>query len=445
MRMFNRGNALLFLGVSMLLAAGFMLGGCSEDADVTTQEGFGDIAIAVPDDMGKATWHLYGPDNAFYHGDSDQVLTDLPAGKYSVIWNQVDDRTAPAPYTVDLAKNSVLDVRADYKALAPDDSFALVQPGTFIMGSPSGEVPDPVYPEDWVEGDPEPEPVEVPDAELNRDDDEVEHFVDITQAYYLSKVEVTNQEFLELAQWAVDNNHAVLTEDSLLDNLDGSSRVIMYFPSPIVQIDVENGTLRLKDAAYALRPVVDVTWYGAICYCDWLSLSEDMTRAYNHANFRFVSGSHLSEEGYRLPTEAEWEFACRAGTTTPFFNGDPLDPSQDYVLAEDIAWLETNSGGRTHDVGTKTANAWGLQDTHGNVWEWCNDRYGEYEGDWIWDPDPVALADPIGPFFGRHRIMRGGRWALTGNFARAANRLLGAPGYEGENVGIRVAASSVAP
>ena len=447
MRMFNRGNALLFLGVSLTLAAGLMLGGCSEDAGVTTQEGFGDISIAVPSDLDKATWHLYGPDNAFYHGDSDQTLADLPAGTYTVIWNdKVEGRTPPRPYTVELAVNGTLNITGAYTAKAPDDRFALVQPGSFIMGSPSGASPAPVYPEDWEEGDPEPEIPEVPDAEIDRDTDEKEHYVNITQAFYMAKREVTNQEFLELAQWAVDNDHAVLTEDSLLDNMDGATRVIMYFPSPIVQIDVENGTLRLKDATYANRPVVDVTWYGAICYCDWLSLYEEMSRAYTHTNYRFNSGSHLTETGYRLPTEAEWEFACRAGTTTPFFSSDPNSPELDYELAENVAWIEPNSGGHSHDVGTKPANPWGLYDMSGNVWEWCQDRYErEYTADWIWAPEPVTLDDPTGPTFGRHRVMRGGRWLLPANFARSANRLLGAPGYEGENVGLRVTASSVTP
>ena len=113
---------------------------------------------------------------------------------------------------------------------------------------------------------------------------------------------------------------------------------------------------------------------------------------------------------YRLPTEAEWEYACRAGTTTRFSYGD--DP--DYSQLGEYAWYENNSSKTTHSVGQKKPNGWGLYDMHGNVFEWCQDWFGNYPGG--------SVTDPQGAATGSDRVLRGGYWDSDAGICRSAYR-----------------------
>ena len=142
-------------------------------------------------------------------------------------------------------------------------------------------------------------------------------------------------------------------------------------------------------------PVEQVSWNDAIAFCDKLSELE--------------KGS-LGGARYRLPTEAEWEYACRGGSTTRYSFGD------DAARLGEFAWYNGNSDGKTHPVGQKRPNAWGLYDMHGNVWEWCQDGYEkDYYGH---SPD----ADPLGPSQASARVIRGGGWRFFPQHARSASR-----------------------
>ncbi len=156
------------------------------------------------------------------------------------------------------------------------------------------------------------------------------------------------------------------------------------------------------------HPVDQVTWEEAVKFCDTLSQ---------------ISRRQGSEYGFRLPTEAEWEYACRAGSTTMFHFGD--DPSR----LGDYAWFLDNSGETTHPVGQKNPNAWGLYDMHGNVFEWCQDFYFERA---------VASVDPQGPRKGVDRILRGGAWYNAPRFQRSANRGQKGPQHRDHGYGFRV-------
>jgi formylglycine-generating enzyme required for sulfatase activity len=166
-------------------------------------------------------------------------------------------------------------------------------------------------------------------------------------------------------------------------------------------------------------PVEQVTWYDAVNYCNALSLSKGLTPAYT------VSGTNITwnqqANGYRLPTEAEWEYACRAGTTTPYSSGSSVD---------DVGWYDGNSGRTTHPVGTKQANGWGLYDLHGNVWEWCWDWYGDY--------DSGAQTNPMGAYSGEYRVGRGGGWCYSGQYLRSALRFNFTPSNRRSDLGFRL-------
>ena len=139
-----------------------------------------------------------------------------------------------------------------------------------------------------------------------------------------------------------------------------------------------------------------------------------------------------SEFSFALPTEAQWEYACRADTQTRFYFGDDLD----YKELADYAWFDGNSGGRTHPVGEKKPNAWGLYDMSGNVWEWCEDWYGGYAQE--------VVTDPTGPDRGGSRVSRGGGWRRPGTDCRSAQRGGNAPGYRDDRLGCRFALRSTA-
>jgi formylglycine-generating enzyme required for sulfatase activity len=140
-----------------------------------------------------------------------------------------------------------------------------------------------------------------------------------------------------------------------------------------------------------------------------------------------VNGSGV----FRLPTEAEWEYACRARSRTRYSFGDDRAKSHDY------AWFRSNSGHRTQPVGRKKPNPWGLYDMHGNLWEWCFDWYGEN----YYQTRPQV--DPTGPVTGNRRVLRGASWDNSELVCRSANRGMGGPTTRDSRHGFRVAVSVV--
>jgi sulfatase modifying factor 1 len=161
------------------------------------------------------------------------------------------------------------------------------------------------------------------------------------------------------------------------------------------------------------NPVEQVRWSDAVKFCDKRSELEGLRPCYDLKTWK----CDFNADGYRLPTEAEWEYACRAGTSTAYFFGD--DPSK---LGE-YAWFDKNSGGRPRPVGQKQPNPWGLYDVCGNVWEWCNDFYKvDY-----YNESPTA--DPTGPDSGQTKVVRGGAWRFSAERCRSAYRYNENPGY----------------
>ena len=165
-------------------------------------------------------------------------------------------------------------------------------------------------------------------------------------------------------------------------------------------------------------PVESVSWNDAVAFCEKLNEMKRDT---------LPAGYH-----YTLPTEVQWEYACRAGTTTRFYYGDTPFSS---LELEKYAWHDDNSSDKTHTVGEKLPNDWGLYDMHGNVHEWCLDWYDDYAGG--------SVSDPQGPQSGTDRVFRGGSWSHVTWFCRSAHRGWFAPDSKRDFLGFRVALSPV--
>ena len=216
-----------------------------------------------------------------------------------------------------------------------------------------------------------------PETEYDRSTDEgPQTQVTLTRGFWIGRFEVTQGEYTAVA----GTNHSTFTGD----------------PS---------------------QPVEQVSWYDASNYCALLTRQEQ-------DGGRLPAGYE-----YRLPTEAEWEYVARAGTTNRFFFGD----DHSYTELPNYAWFNADSGGTTHDVGTRQSNQWGLYDTSGNVFEWCADWYGPYPGS--------SVTDPAGPSTGVYRVMRGGSWRFPGGDARSAARNFNVPDFASYGIGIRVVLS----
>lgn len=166
----------------------------------------------------------------------------------------------------------------------------------------------------------------------------------------------------------------------------------------------------------ANNPVGQVSWDEAVKFCE--TLSQGISSLQSPAScLRFA-----------LPTEAQWEYACRAGSEAAYCFGDSEDE------LDDFAWYDKNSENTSHPVGMKKPNDWGLYDLHGNVWEWCRDWYGDYPGG--------AVVDPSGPATGASRVCRGGSWGNLPGFLRSASRLWSSPDGRYVGLGFRVVVGS---
>ena len=161
------------------------------------------------------------------------------------------------------------------------------------------------------------------------------------------------------------------------------------------------------------NPVEQVRWSDAVRYCNGRSRLEELEPCYDLERWE----CDFNANGYRLPTEAEWEYACRAGTTTSLFFGNQQSKLKRY------AWCKENSGGKPRPVGQKLPNTWGLYDMYGNVWEWCNDFYKvDY-----YQESPKE--DPKGPKTGESKVVRGGAWNSNAETCRSSYRYNENPGY----------------
>lgn len=206
---------------------------------------------------------------------------------------------------------------------------------------------------------------------------ETQHLTTLTQDYYMGCTQVTQAQY---------------------------QKVIRENPS------VFPGKKHKLNPSQSSYPVENVSWYQAYAFCLFLSSLPEEKEA---------------GRVYRLPTEAQWEYACRAGSTSAYCYGD------DSSILDLYAWHGNNSSASTHPVGTKRPNAWGLYDMHGNVLEWCADWYAPYPNG--------TCTDPKGPATGYGRVFRGGSFDLCHQMCGSAFRSMNHPTYRMHNLGFRVA------
>ncbi len=339
------------------------------------------------------------------------TLRDVPTGRRSLVMDYGDERET---VSVTVATNVLASARFEFERPPekPDSlETVLVEGGTFRMGSPSG-------------GDDDERPVHSVT---------VDSFwmteTEVTFAQYDAFARATGRDLPDDVGWGRGTRPVV--------NVTWSGEVPRTYwltvapaeaapAAPMGNLPDDEGWGR------GTRPAINVSWHDAVAYANWLSEQDGLTPAYR------ISGTEVtwnrSADGWRLPTEAEWEYAARGGTRAreTIYAG-----SND---AGEVAWYTDNSGGKTHPVGEKRANELGLYDMSGNVWEWCWDWYGSYSSE--------SQRNPTGPASGSGRVGRGGGWRYAAVGIRVAIRGITAPlhylaGTGGSGLGFRLAAPAV--
>ncbi len=256
-----------------------------------------------------------------------------------------------------------------------DMEFVYIPPGTFMMGSP----PD----------------------EPGRYDNEILHKVTLTKGFYMQTTQITVGNWRSFAS---ESGYRTEAETG-----DGA----YYWTGSEWKKDKDKNWNNPGFGQTESCPVTCVSWNDTQAFIRWLNRKENSDK-------------------YRLPTEAEWEDACRAGTSTPFYFGKCLFADQanydgNYPLE---GCPKGEYRGETTPVGSFPPNAWGLYDMHGNVWEWCQDWYGNYP--------PGAVTDPVGTKEGSGRVLRGGSWYINARLCRSAYRNNNTPGNRNYSSGFRL-------
>jgi formylglycine-generating enzyme required for sulfatase activity len=248
--------------------------------------------------------------------------------------------------------------------------FVRIKPGTFKMGSPPGEA--------------------------GSYDNERQHEVEISRPFYIGIYEVTQSQFSK-----------VMGVNPSKYQGDVAAKITPEKRHPVTNRIIQEKVV--EQVSTDKFPVENVNWEDAVEFCRLLSeLPEEIKE----------------KRRYRLPTEAEWEYACRAGTKTMYHCGN-----SDKSLSN-FAWFAANSEAHPHETGTRKPNAWGLYDMHGNVWEWCQDWYGDYPKE--------KVTDPVGAADGKEKILRGGSWYVAPDVLRSAYRPSRSPGFQSFDFGFRV-------
>ena len=280
-----------------------------------------------------------------------------------------------------------------------------IPPGTFTMGSPISEAGRKV-------------------------DEGPETKVTLKKGYWLGKTEFTAGEWKALTGESLRDHVIKMLHDETIYNFGGQQKILRDFMN--FKIGDEDLIIANEND---IVPMYFVSWDDAMGLCKKLTAKEK-------AKGRIPEGYE-----YTLPTEAQWEYACRAGTSSATYAGPLITKGKNAPVLNDWAWYAGNntdnykgkklgnSGAGPRNAGEKKPNAWGLQDMSGNIWEWCRDWYGPYSGG--------AITDPMGPSSGTARVDRGGSWGSGANDSRSANRAANPQPEKSAYRGFRIALCAV--
>jgi formylglycine-generating enzyme required for sulfatase activity len=324
---------------------------------------------------------------------SEEISASVPYG-HVIAQDPASGRTVPPGTPVNVRLSSV----------PPAGEMVHVPAGSFEMGDP------------WQEGGGDELPV---------------HTVNLS-AYAIGKYEVTNRQYADVLNWALDTLR--LTDTS--GDIGAYGETILGVTSSYCQINYSGGRFVVETRdGYAMdnHPVVEVTWYGAAVFCNWLSESEGLQPCYDTSTWE----CDFSRNGYRLPTEAQWE---RAAAWDPAQNRHyRYGNGSDSISASNANYDFNNPLGLsdlpyTSPVGyfPGAASPAGCLDMSGNVYEWCNDSYAS---DYY---TSASATDPVGPEAGLYWVLRGGSWGTDSRYCRSAYRSYGTPASRNNNLGFRV-------
>jgi len=310
-------------------------------------------------------------------------------------WNLPPGSPPPAVAPFDAAKAKEHQAAwAKYLGVAAESEnslgmrFVLIPPGEFDMGSTQEELAKLLE---------QAKATNQPSWQIDRLSSEApKHRVRISKPFWLGVHEVTRGQFRRFVDDSGYQTEAERDGTGGYGLVDGQ-----WKQDPRFVWNTDPGFEQTDD-----RPVVNVSWNDVTAFCAWLSEKEG--------------------EKSCLPSEAQWEYACRAGTTTRWYSGDDEDALKEH------AWFSFNAANKSHPVGQKSPNAWSLYDIHGNVWEWCQDW-------WAVDYYAVSpLDDPTGAAGGSFRLLRGGSWYDVASGCRASYRRWHTPGDRREDRGSRL-------
>jgi len=401
--------------------------GDGEDSD----DGFVNVVVTAPVNQPPVAAFTIDPATGtvatvFEVDASGSTDTETPASLLEIRWDWENDGSYDTDWSTDRITTHQYDTAGDYTIRLQ------VRDADDQTGEITGEVTvsEHVEPLDFVQ---------IPAGSFVMGQSgvaEPEHDVTLTHAFQLGLYEVTNAQFRVALQWAYDNGYVTVDEWYVqafgveLISFSDSEQHILFSDGAFVTTPINTGDYLGEPSED--HPVVEVTWYGAACFCDWMSMLSDppLTPFYN--GDWSVNANHNPYEatGYRLPTEAEWEYATR-------YNDDRTYPWGEETPDCDLANMRIGTDqcvGFTAPVGSFPAgnSLPGMRDLAGNVYEWVNDWYGED----YYASSPAA--DPVGPADGTERGLRGGGYSSTWQWQRAANRHSYTPDSPINYLGFRV-------